>query len=337
MNCRGCGQPELRLLVEQFRPDVVFLSETKMSAERSEKLRWTSGFDHVIGVDSMGLGGGLVLLWKIGNIVCLSSKDLSHIDVFISNGESNGKEWRFTGFYGEPKREKRAESWFLMRFLRSTPDLSWLCAGDFNGILSQEEQCGGNEREEWQMNGFRGAMEACGFMDLGFTGHPCHHVQTSESDHCALVLDIVHQPLQAQRGSKKDFRYENMWAWDPGYEAFIKEAWNPPSLGLKGVGDWLRKLQNSLQEWEKNCFGSVRGRLENSRTQLARIRERNMHSGTTKEEKELLKRISELMARGEVLLKQCSRVQWLALRVIAIRRSSTPNARPGPDRTEYRL
>jgi hypothetical protein len=69
--------------------------------------------------------------------------------------EENDIQWRFTGFYGEPARERRRESWLMLRFLRNQADLPWLCVGDFNEILHTKEQMGGNDREEWYMDGFR--------------------------------------------------------------------------------------------------------------------------------------------------------------------------------------
>ena len=74
-NCRGLGSDatvgELRWLVRVHRPSLLFLSETKMMAERLELLRWKWGFENAVGVDCTGLGGGLVLMWRTGNIVRL--------------------------------------------------------------------------------------------------------------------------------------------------------------------------------------------------------------------------------------------------------------------------
>jgi hypothetical protein len=61
---------------------------------------------------------------------------------------------RVTGFYGNPRRERRKESWYLMRFLRAQSATPWLCVGDFNEVLAVEEQFGTNEREEWQVQAF---------------------------------------------------------------------------------------------------------------------------------------------------------------------------------------
>jgi hypothetical protein len=42
--------------------------------------------------------------------------------------------------------------------------------GDFNEILKAEEKFGRLDRPETQMQQFRDVVDACGFMDLGFTG-----------------------------------------------------------------------------------------------------------------------------------------------------------------------
>lgn len=110
-----------------------------------------------------------------------------------------------------------------MHFLSVQSDSLWLCAGDFNEILEASEQFAGVQRPERQMDGFQDVVSACGFYDLGFFGLPytwdnrqqgvdnikvclgrafanpaftdlfgnitIYHVQTTESDHCRLVIE----------------------------------------------------------------------------------------------------------------------------------------------------
>lgn len=58
-----------------------------------------------------------------------------HIDAKANFVSSRNRVWRFTGFYGEVRRELRFQSWELLRLLKSKSDLPWLCAGDFNEVL----------------------------------------------------------------------------------------------------------------------------------------------------------------------------------------------------------
>lgn len=122
LNCRGCGKsetvPELRYLVNYHRPDIIFLMETKMSKEKCEQLQWLMGFPHGLCVKSDGRSGGIALWWKREICVSLKSFAKAHIDVFISLDNPEWKEFRLTGFYGEPHREHRKDSWYLLKYLK---------------------------------------------------------------------------------------------------------------------------------------------------------------------------------------------------------------------------
>jgi len=153
VNCRGYGRPEavqeIRQLVVEKRPAVVFLMETRMGEERALGLIADLGFQNAIVVKAEGLSGGLVLLWRGDVMIAEMSKSRSHIDVMLSCERLKISHWRLTGFYGEPRRERRKESWYLLRFMRAQSSEPWLCLGDFNEVLAVEEQIGAIERELW--------------------------------------------------------------------------------------------------------------------------------------------------------------------------------------------
>jgi len=130
------------------------------------------GLPNGLGVGSFGRGGGLALLWTNEVCVKLNSYDKLHIDEVILDQNTGVEQWRFTGFYGESRREQRHRSWELLHFLSQQSSTPWICPGDFNEILEAQEQFGGVTRPESQMEGFRNAVNACGFSDLGFIGLP---------------------------------------------------------------------------------------------------------------------------------------------------------------------
>ncbi|CAO2184128.1 unnamed protein product [Urochloa humidicola] len=265
LNCRGCGRSEavqeIRNIVDLHNPMLLFLSETKMSAVKVQDLRWRLGFPNAFGVNSEGLSGGLGLFWKNNVVIELKNYSKNHIDVWVDDAVNPCPErmWRFTGFYGEPRREKRKESWRRLRFLRHTSTLPWVCAGDFNEIICQSEQFGGNDRGEWQMEGFREAIRSCDLSDLGFNGLPYTwdnrqwgdrnvkvrldrvladerlldrfdgsnvlHVQMASSDHCALLIKLQSARLVGRRHRERPFRYENMWRRHDEYPGVIQRGW----------------------------------------------------------------------------------------------------------------
>jgi len=75
---------------------------------------------------------------------------------------------KINGFYGELDTTRRHEAWIKLRALNSQPGKPWLCYGDFNEIIRQDEKLGSARRPYNQMQQFREVIDECGFMDLGF-------------------------------------------------------------------------------------------------------------------------------------------------------------------------
>lgn len=353
VNCRGCGRSEavqeLRHVVEEKRPMVVFLMETRMGEEKALGLKRDLGYANAIVVKSEGQSGGLVMLWRHDVIVSEMSKSRLHIDVVLSCDCLRISHWRVTGFYGEPRRERRKNSWFLMRFLKAQSNAPWLCLGDFNEVLSAEEQIGGNEREQWQMAAFQEVVDDCGFTDLGYHGLPytwdnrqedshnvkvrldrafgdakfmmelgeseVFHLPLAESDHVGLLVEVRQRSPDGGRSRRKPkpFRYENMWKAHGEYMEFINRSWDPGSGAgdLSTAANTLLSLQPSLKSWDRDVFGSVKKRIKELREELEKERASTLYRGPTDRERGIMSQLSEILAREEVMEKQRSRISWL--------------------------
>jgi hypothetical protein len=144
-NCRGLGNPRtvrvLHHLVKDKSPSIVFLMETYSSKGYMEKVRCRLGFDCLFVVDPVGRSGGLALFWKKSANIEIYNYSRYHIQALVKDNDGNDI-WKFTGFYGNPSRDKRGESWSLLKFLKFCPSLSWCCIGDFNEIVEQGEKKG---------------------------------------------------------------------------------------------------------------------------------------------------------------------------------------------------
>jgi exonuclease III len=144
-NCRGIGSPrkvrDLRLLVKENNPDILFLIETKCKKTKLEYLRVKLGYVGLFVVDPVGRSGGLALFWR--NDVQLEIQNYSrrHINSLIKEGDRDSY-WKLTSFYGHPDCTKRNESWALLRHLQQLHPSPWLVIGDFNEIVSQNEKFG---------------------------------------------------------------------------------------------------------------------------------------------------------------------------------------------------
>ena len=106
-----------------------------------KKVKLKLGFVNGFYVQRQGRGGGLAMFWRKEVNLEIKSYLKYHIDVVVTE-EASGFKWRLTGFYGHPKTQRRKESWRFLNTLKSQFRLPWLCFGDFNEILPQEEKLG---------------------------------------------------------------------------------------------------------------------------------------------------------------------------------------------------
>ncbi|CAH9112360.1 unnamed protein product [Cuscuta epithymum] len=173
-NCRGLGNlatvQVLSDLVREKKPSVIFPMETKAQFGRRKMLREKLGFEHSFVVESVGLSGGLCLLWRDYVTLHVYANSLHYIDCLLCIEEGE-LEWRFTGFYGCPERNRRRESWSMLRSLSHQFDNPWLVAGDFNDTMFDSERRGQLPQPNWLMQGFRDAIRGSGLRNLQFEGY----------------------------------------------------------------------------------------------------------------------------------------------------------------------
>jgi exonuclease III len=266
-NCRGLGNlrtvQDLRQMVKEKRPWMVFLMETKLRKNRMDVVRYKLGFPNLFVVDSIGKSGGLALLWGDEIIVDIQNYSHRHINGVIKTPMVD-VQWKFTGFYGHPDVNKRQESWDLLKVLKQFSPNPWICIGDFNEVISNEEKWGGSNRSSSQMRRFQLALEECELSDMGFRGPKytwsncreswdyikerldrglantawCDLFPSAEiwvegqtnSDHAVLTVSLFSQNRRKKRTRR--FRYEASWEMEEGYSELISKTWNmQPSHG----------------------------------------------------------------------------------------------------------
>lgn len=74
---------ELLDLVSKYKPKLVFLMEVKVGRAHIETVRRKLGFDGLLFVRGVGIGGGIGLLWRIKDSVSLLSYSHNHVDVIF--------------------------------------------------------------------------------------------------------------------------------------------------------------------------------------------------------------------------------------------------------------
>jgi exonuclease III len=349
LNCRGLGLDaavgELRDLIRSHNPEVVFLCETKQKKRAMEKIQWSLGFRHGVCVEGKGKGGGLGLWWRDGVDVTVRPWCQYYIDAQIN---SEAGAWRFTGIYGEPSTELREKTWDVLRSLKAQDDLPWICAGDFNEVLSQEEHTGQNDRNENQMASFRNCLADCRLADLGYSGYPftwdnrregvanvqarldravvngdflglfplthVQHIATEESDHMALLIKVAAVPDSRPLSLHRGFMYEEMWSTHESYDGCFKEAWAASEYqgnNLHGLWSRLKEVSGSISRWSYHTFGSVRKELKKLKAELEEAKVQALVSGSSLEVRNIEQKLHDMYEREEIMYKQRSRQDWL--------------------------
>ena len=151
---------------------------------------------------------------------------------------------------------------------------------------------------------FRGALDLCGFRDLGCVGSPftwcnnqfngvvtwikldrgvataswsqkfptvqVHHISSSLSNHCLLwICSNDDNVCFYKRG--RPFRYKVMWMKDDQCEGVIKDAWDEQHWG-NPINNLVTKVEacyTKLKTWNRLSFGNIQSLLEKKRKLLA--------------------------------------------------------------------
>ena len=120
--------------------------ETQVHRARVEGLKGTLGFDNAFAVSSSWRSGGLGIFWNNNTRVELLPYSQYHIDTIITESES--EPWHLTCVYGEAQVLERHKTWKMLKFIKASSHLPWLCIGDFNKVLLQSEHEGTKERSQ---------------------------------------------------------------------------------------------------------------------------------------------------------------------------------------------
>ncbi|XP_042952171.1 uncharacterized protein LOC122289257 [Carya illinoinensis] len=337
-NCRGLGNPrtvqDLCHMVEDKKPSVVFLMETKLRKTKAESLRRRLKFEGCMVVEAVGLKGGLIMMWDHMIEVEVENFSVWHISVWIKEPEC-AERWLLTGFYGQPDSSLREATWSLLSSLKPQSDRGWCVLGDFNEILAHDEKFGGKQRPERQMVRFREVLEEGGLFDLGwrgdkFTWSNKHEDETFTkerldravanskwmdnhtegwvemlvarcSDHRPILLN---KSLRVGLGGryKKLFRFETSWALDGNCEEIVKTVWkevNRDGIPTMEILHKLAKIEGALSQWSKLMVTDQKKILAEKTAQLRRLQEQK-DSHNTAAIKDLQKELGVMLAKEDL-------------------------------------
>ena len=163
----------------------------------------------------------------------------------------------------------------MLKFIKASSPLPWLCMGDFNEVLHQHEHEGVADRNTSQIAGFREAVDVCELADLGYEGNSwtferrvvggsfcrvrldrdlatvpwrsrfpmatVRHLTGASSDHCPILLSWRESARQRRITEERIFRYEIMWESHDQFKPHLDEVWQEG-----GRASSMHQLQEKL-------------------------------------------------------------------------------------------
>lgn len=340
-NCRGLGNPRaihfLKDLVSSKKPLFVFLSETLCISQKIGSICSLLGFDDFFVVDAQGHSGGLAFFWKVSAEGKVLSHSQNHIDLEVSI--QNLPRFRLTGFYGEPNRALRYQSWNLLSSLATVLAIPWCVFGDFNNTLAFQDKRGGLPYPDWLISGFQEVVSRCQLVDLDLIGHPftwekgrgssgwmevrldralvsyswlsafpqakLFNLPFSASDHSPLLLSLC---SEVRFSSVSRFRFENAWVREPLCRQLILEQWS--SVQAVSIQDKLHGCRHFLSKWGVSVTGRFKSRIGRCKAMMRKFKGRQEQEAV-KQYEDANNEMFEILQQKEIYWQQRAKQTWL--------------------------
>ncbi|KAM2145646.1 hypothetical protein ACFX1R_049177 [Malus domestica] len=125
------------------------------------------GFVNGWDVPPVGSAGGLSLWWddSLEVNVISSNRNLIHTKMRLFKDEWFNASW----VYGTPYRNEKIKFWQWIVEELSPTHAPWLCVGDFNEILSEDEKSGGSHWHRSTIPFLQFFLNCMELVDLGFS------------------------------------------------------------------------------------------------------------------------------------------------------------------------
>ncbi|XP_008779502.2 uncharacterized protein LOC103699235 [Phoenix dactylifera] len=350
-NCRGAAKPSFmssfKRLVQIHCPEICVLSETRLSGEGLARLRRRLGRDwETYAVESQGLSGGILLLWRRG----VATFDVFHNcsqQVVMVVSAPDAPPWVLCGVYASTNYRVRRFLWQEIASL-TAQGVPTVVVGDFNCILSSGDKRGGVAfTDRVDRREFRDFVSRTGLVDLGYSGPQftwCNnqlgsarvwerldrafaspdwfllfptcrvtHLPRIASDHCPLLISTSLGPRHYS-----PFRFDKVWLSYPQSWDIVRDAWRLPVRGdaMHRVSRKLELAKRRLRRWNREVVGDIFRRVEGVETAISELQSKEDLEGTLSTNdmsdlRGLLATHHSLLRQHEIFWRQKSRVQWV--------------------------
>eukprot|EP00253_Pinus_taeda_P023623 PITA_23623 len=291
------SQSKQRLLkkqMEKYKPNMLFLQETKCNKGLIEKLRIKLGRHlEVLEIESKGREGGLATFWDTRRYQLVAeeaSKNYLAMEMLLTG---NSSSFLCINIYS-PQRldDKLVFLDSLKQLMERHPNANCILGGDFNMITSLMEKKGGLRKLNRDGEQFKEFIENANLIDMypkqgGFTWNnrrgggenlissrldrflvsenllldgrnlESNILPSGGSDHWLISL-IVEDPGTPRN---KPFRFEKFWIEHPNFLTMVEKWWAEPLVeeGSKmfNMQKRLKNIKLKLKDWNNTVFGNI--------------------------------------------------------------------------------
>ena len=190
-----------------------------------------------------------------------------------------------SAIYVSPRLAKIRILWNNLKFVAHLHNLPWLMLGDFNVVLCGEDKFGGNQVNLNRALEFKGCLDECNMIDLGFAGPKytwmnCRpisslileridrcfanfvwrlfypeavvtHLPRTFSDHCPMLIKLC---KSSANHLNKSFRFQTMWLLHPDFLRVVQQAWSKDRFLQTSTSDFIDKAKKGNVEVFGNLF-----------------------------------------------------------------------------------
>ncbi|XP_030479313.1 uncharacterized protein LOC115696560 [Cannabis sativa] len=272
-NCQGLARDSanqaLMAWVRKYKPECIFLMETKRQSSHMEMIVRRLGYCCSSIVSARGLASGFCLLWNQEIKLKVIHFDNNIFEVEVQDPQSLNF-WRLFATYGTPYGNKKANLWAYLVDKVLSCKSPWLVVGDLNCVLNDEEKMGGRAVTSKDTMWLKDFLYYSGGIDLRFNG--CKYtwqnkrfqgdlirerldrgIGSSEwiayfpdvrvrnfpisiSDHAPIILDTK---MHSRRG-RIPFRFYDAWTVESSCRDVIRKIWGPSTF--EATKEMLRNL-----------------------------------------------------------------------------------------------
>ncbi|XP_015159800.1 uncharacterized protein [Solanum tuberosum] len=221
----------------------------------------------------------------------------------------------------------------------------WCSVGDYYVITNIEEKLGGVPYNMRKILEFITMIEACGLLDLGFSGQKytlsnnksinhrvwkrldmalvndnwlekmpqttITHLPSVGSDHCPLLFEMVAR----EEEHIKYFKFLSCWANHPNFLDMVKSCWE---RDVEGSNMWrfhqkLKRLSNTLSTWSRGEFDDIFMKVREYAERVRNAEERLIQEHTDSNRANLHELNAEyikFLKLEDSILKQKTQLQW---------------------------